>query len=86
LTKFRYEDEGCKLIWTVVDSSKNALSDTQKHLIYLTAQGVLVVDNAYYEGGNLTFYIKAFTTPYSEPAYWLVSIIENKESGVQNCM
>ena len=77
----------CPVTWSIVDSSYNTLLNWQKYAIYLDANngGRVTIDNAYYEGQNINFYVKAWTG-FNDPVYRLIAITEDVTPGAKNCM
>jgi hypothetical protein len=75
------------VVYTIVDASYNDLLNWQKYAVYLddTNSGKLTVDNAYYEGGNQNFHVKALTG-FNTPVYRLIAITEDTGAGALNCM
>ena len=75
----------CPIVWSVVDKDKNDLLNWQKYAVYLDTKNndKVTVDNAYYIGGNIDFYVKALTA-FNNPVYRLIRITEDLTG--KNCM
>ena len=73
----------CPVVYSIVDSSYNDLLNWQKYTLYLDENnsGKVTVDNSYYEGGNIDFYVKALTE-FNNPIYRLIRITEDTSAGV----